>query len=238
MTLQREDGGVSGNSRAMPYYNLTFSNLRPFDLGRFPILRVSGEDGQAPRRAIEALRQGQVIVYPTDTVYGLGCRIDNEEAVQRIFAIKRRPPAQPLPVLLADPVQLDDYARGVGAAARNLISRFWPGALTLIFPRSDRVPPTVAGGGDTVALRVPGHALPRALIRAIGIPIVGTSANSHGMPPPSTAQLAIYDLGDGVDLVLDGGRAPLGRESTVVDMTADVPRLVREGAIPARDLGL
>jgi len=238
MMLQREGGGVSGNSRAMPYYNLTFSNLRPFDLGRVPILRVSGEDGQAPRRAIEALRQGQVIVYPTDTVYGMGCRIDRVEAVQRIFAIKRRPPALPLPVLLADSVQLDDYARGVGTAARKLISRFWPGALTLIFRRSDRVPPTVAAGGDTVALRVPGHALPRALIRAIGIPIVGTSANSHGMPPPATAQLAIYDLGDGVDLVLDGGRAPLGRESTVVDMTADVPRLVREGAIPARDLGL
>lgn len=222
----------------MPYYTLTFSNLRPFDLGQVPILRVSGEDGQAPRRAIEALRQGQVIVYPTDTVYGVGCRIDREAAVQRIFAIKRRPPTEPLPVLLADAVQLDDYALGVGTAARKLITRFWPGALTLVFRRSDRVPAAVAGGGDTVALRVPGRALPRALIRAIGVPIVGTSANSHGLLPPPIAQLAVYDLGDRVDLVLDGGRAPLGRESTVVDVTTDVPRLVREGAIPARDLGL
>jgi len=222
----------------MSYYNLTFSNLRPLDPGQVPIVRVWGEDGQAPRRAIEALRRGEVIVYPTDTVYGLGCRIDDERAVQRIFAIKRRPPTEPLPVLLADPAQLDDYVRGVSPAARRLISRFWPGALTLIVRRSDRVPAAVAGGGDTVAVRVPGHPLPRALARAIGVPIVGTSANSHGMPSPPTAQLAVYDLGNRVDLVLDGGRAPLGRESTVVDVTGDIPRIVRDGAIPARDLGL
>lgn len=222
----------------MSYYTLTFSNLRPFDLGQVSILRVSAENGQAPRRAIEALRQGQVIVYPTDTVYGLGCRVDEETAVQRIFAIKHRPPTEPLPVLLADAAQLDDYARGVGPAARRLITRFWPGALTLVVQRSDRVPLTVTGGGNTVALRVPGHPLPRALVRALGVPIVGTSANSHGMAPPATAQLAVFDLGDRVDLVLDGGRAPLGRESTVVDVTGDVPRLVREGAIPAPDLGL
>ena len=222
----------------MSYYNLTFSNLRPLDPIQVPILRVDSDHGQAPRRAIEALRQGRVIVYPTDTVYGVGCRIDDEQAVRRIFELKRRPPNEPLPILLADPGQVETYVRGVSAAARGLIARFWPGALTLIFPRSDRVPPVVAGGGDTVAVRVPGHPVPRALARAISVPIVGTSANSHGMPPPPTAQLAIYDLGDRVDLVLDGGRAVLGRESTVVDVTGNVPRVVREGAIPVRDLGV
>ncbi len=222
----------------MSYYGLTFSNLRLLDPGQLPIIRVSGEDGQAPRRAIWALREGQVIVYPTDTVYGLGCRIDSDGAVQRIYEIKQRPPAEPVPVLLADVRQLDEYVRGVSAAARRLIDRFWPGALTLIFQRSDRVPPLVAGGGDTVAVRVPAHPLPRALVREIGVPIVGTSANSHGKPPPLTAQLAVYDLGDRVDLVLDGGRVMLGRESTVVDGTGSAVRVVREGAIPARDLGL
>src|SRR5207245_9583671 len=122
----------------------------------------------------------------------------------RIFAIKRRPPVLPLPVLLADSVQLDDYARGVGTAARKLISRFWPGALTLIFRRSDRVPPTVAAGGDTVALRVPGPALPRAMIRATGLPIVGTTPNSHGLQPPANAPPAIHDRGRGLALVPAG----------------------------------
>lgn len=221
----------------MSYYSLTFANLRPFDVRQIPIIRV-GEDGQAPRRAIEALRRGQIIVYPTDTVYGLGCRLDDERAVRRIFEIKRRPPTTPLPVLLADAPQLDEYARDVPAVARRLISRFWPGALTLIVRRSDRIPAIVAGGGDTVAVRVPGHPIPRALVRAVGVPIIGTSANSHGAPPTPTAQLAVYDLGDRVDLVLDGGRAPLARESTVVDVTGDAPVVVREGAIPTRDLGL
>lgn len=221
----------------MSYYSRTFANLRPFDIRQIPIIRVD-EDGQAPRRAIDALRRGQVLVYPTDTVYGLGCRIDDERAVRRIFEIKRRPPTTPLPVLLADASQLDEYARDVPAVARRLISRFWPGALTLIVRRSDRVPAIVAGGGDTVAVRVPGHPIPRALVRAGRVPIIGTSANSHGAPPPPTAQLAVYDLGDRVDLVLDGGRAPLARESTVVDVTGDAPVVVREGAIPTRDLGL
>jgi L-threonylcarbamoyladenylate synthase len=222
----------------MAYYGLTFANLQPFDPRPVPIVRALGEDSQVPRRAVEALRQGQVIVYPTDTVYGLGCRIDDEGAVRRIYEIKRRPATEPLPVLLGDPMQVDSYARGISAVARRLMSRFWPGALTLVFRRSERIPPGVAGGGETVGLRVPAHPMPRALVRAVGIAIVGTSANSHGTPAPPTAQLAIYDLGDRVDLVLDGGRATLGRESTVVDVTADVPRLVREGAVSARELGL
>src|SRR5207247_2526707 len=134
--------------------------------------------------------------------------------------------------------QLDDYARGVGPAARRLIARFWPGALTLIFRRSDRVPRAVSGGGDTVALRVPGHPLPRALIRAIAMPIVGTSANSHGMPPPATAQQAVYDLGDRVDLVLAAGAPHRGGGSPRSARTTDVPGLCGRVGVPARDLGV
>jgi len=216
----------------MSYYNLTFSNLQPLQTGQIPIIRVS-DSAPVPRRAVEALRQGQVIVYPTDTVYGLGCRIDHPQAVRRIYEIKGRPSTEALPVLLADPVQVEEYAVGVTMIARRLISRFWPGAVTLVVRRSDRIPPAVAGGGDTVALRVPGHPVPRALVRALGLPMIGTSANSHGMPSPATAQLAVCDLGDRVDLVLDGGRAALGRGSTVVDVTGEVARVLREGAIPA-----
>lgn len=223
-------------TRPMSYYRLTFANLGQLSTSQIPMIRVDSGDDRAPRRAIEALKQGQVLVFPTDTVYGLGCRIDDERAVRRVFEIKRRSTTDPVPVLLADPAQLEEYARTVSPAARRLIARFWPGSLTLVVRRSDRVPALVAGGRETVAVRVPDHPVPRALIRSAGVPIVGTSANSHGMPAPATAQQAIFDLGDRVDLVLDGGRARLGRESTVVDVTGDTPRLVREGAIPAHEV--
>ena len=218
----------------MSYYNLTFSNLSLLESRQLPILRASSAD--VPRRAVETLSHGGVIVFPTDTVYGLGCRIDNDAAVQRVYALKNRPRTEGLPVLLADVAQLDQYARDVSVAARRLVGRFWPGALTVVVWRSERVSSLVAGGGSTVALRVPNHPVPRALIRAVGVPIVGTSANTHGMPPPVMAQLAVFDLGDRVDMVLDGGRTPWGRESTVVDVTTEFPKVLREGAIAAREI--
>lgn len=220
----------------MSYYSLTFGNLSRRSIGQLPIVRVEPDEERAPRRAIEAIRRGQIVVFPTDTVYGLGCRIDDERAVRRIFEIKRRPLTDALPILLAGPDQLDLYVRLVPADAYRLIARYWPGPLTLVMLRSSRIPPLVAGGGDTVAIRVPGHPIPRALIRGAGVPIVGTSANSHGMAVPVTAQHAVYDLGDWVDLVIDGGRAAAGRESTVIDLTGGMPRVIREGAIPAREL--
>lgn len=218
----------------MSYYNLTFSNLSLLESRQLPILRASSAD--VPRRAVETLSHGGVIVFPTDTVYGLGCRIDNDAAVQRIYALKNRPRTEGLPVLLADVAQLDQYALDVSVAARRLVGRFWPGALTVVVRRSERVSSLVAAGGSTVALRVPNHPVPRALIRAVGVPIVGTSANTHGMPPPVMAQLAVFDLGDRVDMVLDGGRTPGGRESTVVDVTTESPKVLREGAIAAREI--
>ncbi len=217
----------------MAYYNLTFANLREIIPGRIPILRVDAGEVRPPRRAIDALAFGQVVVFPTDTVYGIGCRIDDEQAVRRLFEIKQRPSTNPVPVLLASADQLAEYAQAVPKAARQLIERFWPGPLTIVVYRSARVPALVAGGGETVAVRVPNHPLPRALVQTLGVPIVGTSANSHGMPAPVTAQQVIYDLGDRVDLVLDGGRTLLGVESTVVDVTGPAPRIVRVGAIPA-----
>jgi L-threonylcarbamoyladenylate synthase len=221
----------------MSYYRVTFSNLRPLDIRPIAIVRVAG-DSPAPRRAVQALQEGQVIVYPTDTVYGLGCRMDDERAVRRVYRIKNRPLTDPLPLLLAEPEQVDECAREVPELARRLITRWWPGPLTVVLRRSPRVPLVVTGGTDTVALRVPNHPVPRALVRAVGVPLVGTSANSHGMPAPVTAQLAVFDVGDQVDLVLDGGRTPLGRESTIVDLTGPLPRVIREGAIPAAELGL
>ncbi len=220
----------------MAYYSLTITNLAERIPGQFAIIRMDSNDDRVPRRAIDALREGRVVAFPTDTVYGVGCRIDEDRAVRRIFALKSRPLTDPLPILLADANQLDEVASRVPEAARKLIERFWPGPLTIVVARSPRVPSLVASGGDTVAVRLPNHRVPRALVRAVGIPIVGTSANSHGARAPLTAQQVVFDLGDQIDLVLDEGRTPLGVESTVVDVTGPSLRVVREGAIPAAEV--
>lgn len=220
----------------MSYYHLTFANLGELNPRPIPIIRVEPNERRAPRRALEVLRRGGVAVYPTDTVYGVGCRIDHDAAVRRIYALKGRELTEPLPVLLADPGQLDEYGTAISASARRLAALHWPGALTIVVRRSARIPALVAGGGETIGLRVPGHPLPRALIRELGVPLVGTSANSHGASAPLTAQQVVFDLGDGVDLVIDGGRVSLGRESTVVDATVDPPRVLRQGAVVLRDL--
>ncbi len=217
----------------MTHYALTFGNLSERLSHPLSILRVDPYETRVPRRAIEVLTRGDVLAYPTETVYGLGCRIDHEAAVRRIFELKSRPPTDPLPVLLADAAQLEEYAAEVSDAARLLIRRYWPGPLTLVVVRSARVPSVVAGGGKTVAVRVPDHPLPRGLMAGIGGPIIGTSANSHGQPAPTTAQQVVFDLGDRIALVLDGGRTRLGVESTVVDVTGPTVRVLRNGAIPA-----
>ena len=214
----------------MSYYGLTFYN-REVPLRPMPMIRVDRADVRAPRRALEMLREGAVVVYPTDTVYGVGCRIDDTAAIRRIYDLKGRGMQDPLPVLLADPAQLEDYGRDLTPEARRLAREFWPGALTIIVRRSDAVPALVAGGGDTIGLRVPDHPLPRALVQELGIAIVGTSANRHGAPSPVTAQQVAFDLGDAVDLILDGGRCPIGRESTVVDATTSHVRVIRQGAV-------
>lgn len=214
----------------MSYYGLTFYN-REVPQRPMPIIRVDSTDARAPRRALDMLRDGAVVAFPTDTVYGVGCRIDHEGAVRRIFELKGRGMSDPLPVLLADPDDLDVYGRDMTSAARRLAREYWPGALTIVVRRSEAVPPLVTGGQDTVGLRVPNHPLVRALIRQLGVPMVGTSANRHAGPVPRSAQQVAFDLGDTVDLILDGGRSPGGRESTVVDATGGSVRVVREGAV-------
>jgi L-threonylcarbamoyladenylate synthase len=216
----------------MGYSELSFVNLTDYTIRPVPILRVNPTEDRAPRRVIEALTQGAVVAFPTDTVYGIGCRIDDEGAVRRLYEIKSRPLTEPLPILLADLGQLPDYVTTVPEIARTLIRQFWPGPLTLVLPRSPRVPALVAGGGPTVAVRLPRHPIPRALARGVGVPIVGTSANSHGRPTPVTAQHVLFDLGDRIDFVLDGGRTSLEIESTVIEVTGPMVRILRHGAIP------
>lgn len=216
----------------MGYSELTFANLTNYAVRPIPIFRVDPDEDGAPRRVIDALIHGAIVVFPTDTVYGVGCRLDDERAVRRIYEIKSRPLTEPLPILLADLAQLPEYVEAIPELARALMTRFWPGPLTLVMRRSARVPTLVAGGGPLVAVRLPRHPVPRALARGVGVPIVGTSANSHRRPAPVTAQHVLLDLGEQVDFILDGGRTPVGVESTVVDVSGPTVRIIRRGAIP------
>jgi L-threonylcarbamoyladenylate synthase len=191
---------------------------------------------QQIEQGISILRKGGLVAYPTDTVYGLGAAMNHPQAVQRIFLAKGRPSNLPLPLLLADVAQIADVADSVPPSAQCFLRNFFPGGLTLVLPKSRAVPSLVTGGGDTVAVRVPDHPVPVALIKGLGVPIVGTSANRSGQPSVMTAAEVAQQLGNRVDLIIDGGRCPGGKESTIVDVTGEIPVILREGAISREEL--
>ncbi len=191
---------------------------------------------QQIERGIAILRQGGLVAFPTDTVYGLGASANIPQAIERVYQVKQRPRNMPLPLLLADISQIAETAESVSPDAWLLIGNFMPGALTIVLPRSSSVPAHVAAGGTTIAVRVPAHPVPIALIRGLGVPIVGTSANLSGKPSALTADEVCIQLGDKVDLVIDGGRCPGGKESTIVDVTGEKPVILREGAISRKEI--
>lgn len=182
-------------------------------------------------KGIGILKNGGLVAYPTDTVYGLGAAFDNAGAVEKIYRVKNRPADMALPLLLADISWFSHYAAMIPEAAAGLIAVFLPGALTLVMWKSDLVPEAVSRGADTIALRVPAHPVPLALIEGAGKPVVGTSANISGKPSPLTADEVYGQLGNNVDCIIDGGKCPGGTESTIVDVTGEMPVLLREGAI-------
>lgn len=188
-------------------------------------------------RAAEMLASGGLVAFPTETVYGLGADASSPAAVARIFAAKGRPIDHPLIVHLADARQLGQWARDVPAVAWRLAQAFWPGPLTLILPRGHEVPAAVTGGLDTVAVRVPDHPLALALLARFGGGIAAPSANRYGRVSATTAEHVREELGEQVDLVLDGGPCDVGIESTIVD-ASDPRRLVilRPGVIGATEL--
>jgi L-threonylcarbamoyladenylate synthase len=181
-------------------------------------------------RAVEVLRSGGLVAFPTETVYGLGADADNPAAVRRIFAAKGRPPGRALTVHLgpkAKPEEWGDWPEH----ARRLASAFWPGPLTVIVPRTARVPDLVTGGRDTVGLRVPSHPLAISMLDAFGGGVAAPSANRSGRVSPTCADDVRAELGSAVDLVLDGGACPVGVESTVLTLAEDPPQVLRLGAV-------
>ena len=179
-------------------------------------------------RAAELLCAGQLVAFPTDTVYGVGARVFDAKSVASIYVAKERPPEKAIPVLIADDSDLPRIAF-VPDAARVLMARFWPGSLTLVLPKRPDVPEIVSGD-ETVAVRIPDLDLARALMRLTG-PLAATSANRSGQPSPVTAEDVMAQLGGRIAAVLDGGLCPGGVPSTVVDCVAWPPRVLRQGAL-------
>ena len=188
------------------------------------------------RDAVSILKQGGLVAYPTDTVYGLGACIADIHAVERIFQVKRRSKGMALPILVADRAQIMEIVTAVPPIAERLIDEFFPGALTIILPKSDIVAKIISGGGRTIAFRIPDHPVPLALIKGLGKPIAGTSANLSGYPSPLTASEVRSQIGDEIDMIIDGGRCPGGVESTVVDLSGEKPVVRRRGAISIETL--
>ncbi len=175
-----------------------------------------------------------MIAFPTDTVYGVGARALDPSAVRRLYAIKRRPLGQPVILLVSDAGQVRRWATS-SPQAEALMERFWPGALTLVLARRPGSP-IIGAAGPTVAFRAPAHPVALELLKSLGEPIASSSANPAGGPPPTDADGALAALGNAVDLVLDGGAVSLGAASTILDLSGERPRVLRQGAIPAREL--
>lgn len=179
------------------------------------------------------LAAGGIIIFPTDTAFGIGCRVDDEKAVERLFRIRRRPAEKATPVLvesrdMAKRYFTDPLPDHVG----YLMKQYWPGALTIVYDcRTDRIPSLVRGGGKTIGLRMPDHAIALDMIRSVGVPILGPSANFHGQPTPFTVDELDPALVALVDGVIDGSCKPARQASTVVDCTQNPPKILRQGAV-------
>ncbi len=200
--------------------------------------RENGVDHQHVTEAVRILRDGGVVVYPTDTVYGIGCRFDLQKSVERVFAVKNRPWTLPVPLLVGSKEQLMYVAESVPAAALVLMEKHWPGALTIVLPaQTDRIAPLVLAGGNTVGVRRPNHPTTLALLSELQLPIVGTSANVHDRPPVAEKEGLDPKVMSQVDYVLYG-KPGAGVESTIVNCTRQPPCIVRRGAVETPEIAV
>ena len=197
------------------------------------VVRVdpAAPDERVLDEAARVLGRGGLVAFPTETFYGLGAAALDRRAVRRVFEVKGRPASMPLLVLVDSEAMVGRVALEIPARARALITRHWPGALTLVLRASAGLPAELTAGTGTVGVRLPAHATARALVRALGAPVTAPSANPTGAEPPTTAGAVLAHFGDALDLVLDGGPTSGGAPSTVVDVTVDPPRVIRQGAV-------
>jgi len=192
---------------------------------------IAANDAAAVDEAARVLREGGLVVFPTDTVYGVGAAVDRPDAVARLYVAKGRPLDRPIPVLIADLDQLERLARDVNDAVLRLARRFWPGALTIVVPAQPWLPVEIVRDTGAVGLRMPDHPVALAIIRAAGGAVATTSANRSGEREACTVEEAVAALGETVDLYVDGGRTPGGIPSTVVALQDGEIRILRRGAL-------
>lgn len=195
-----------------------------------------GTDNKDLARASDILRSGGLVAVPTETVYGLGANAFDKNACLKIFEAKGRPADNPLIVHIAHQSQLLDIVEEVNENAEKLINSFWPGPLTIVMKKSNKIPAEVSAGLDTVAVRMPSHKTAYQLLDMCGIPIAAPSANTSGKPSPTTAKHVFEDMNGRIDAIVDGGSCTVGLESTVIDVTEDVPKLLRPGGITYEQL--
>ncbi len=197
---------------------------------------LSAADPETLEISAEIIRSGGLLGIPTETVYGLGANGLDETAVLKIFRAKGRPQDNPLILHVAGMEQVTEFCHNIPAKAKTLMERFWPGPLTLVLPAKDIVPRRTTAGLDTVGVRCPDNALTRAIIEKAGVPIAAPSGNLSGKPSPTTAAHMRHDMDGKIDAIVDGGPCAVGVESTIVDLTADPPRLLRPGGIAPEEL--
>lgn len=199
------------------------------------IVRVDPQrpDPAVVKEAVEVIQTGSLVVFPTDTLYGLGADALNEEAINRVYEVKGRDFTRPLLIFIGKKEQLQSLVTFIPPPAQRLIEAFWPGPLTLVLHSSSVLPPLLLGGSSRVGIRLPASSLIRQIVLEAGAPITGTSANPSGRPTPSTAQEIQKELGGAVDLILDGGPCISERGSTLLDVTSIPPLLLREGELSA-----
>lgn len=181
--------------------------------------------------AARILREGGLVAFPTETVYGLGGNALDADASRKIYAAKGRPSDNPLIVHIAGMEELAPLVEEIPESARRLAEAYWPGPMTMIMKKSARIPAETSGGLDTVAIRMPADPVANALIRLAGVPVAAPSANTSGRPSPTTAEHVIQDMNGRIDVILDGGAVQVGVESTIVDLSGDHPVLLRPGAV-------
>lgn len=193
-------------------------------------------DSAKIKEAADIIRQGGLVAFPTETVYGLGADGLNSDASKKIYAAKGRPSDNPLILHISSIKALEDLTEGDSPLGRKLAQAFWPGPLTLIFQKSSKVPLETTGGLDTVAIRMPSHPIAYELIRQSGAYIAAPSANASGRPSPTAADHVLEDMDGRIEMIIDGGRADIGLESTIVDVTGKVPVILRPGFITLEDI--
>jgi L-threonylcarbamoyladenylate synthase len=191
----------------------------------------TGTQPEDIRRAVEALRRGEVIAFPTDTVYGVGAHALLPQAVEQLYVAKQRPRDKAIPLLLPNVDALSQVAASIPEDVYALAERFWPGALTIVLRRTPAVPNVVTAGGETVAVRIPDHAVTHTLLLALDAPLAATSANLSGQPAPDSADGVLAQLEGRIGLIVDGGNCPGGVASTIVDLTTRPFRILRLGGI-------